>query len=272
MSNTCKIKPLDNKQSGFTLVELAIVLVIIGLIIGGVLVGQDMIKAATIRSQIAQIQGYSSAVNTFRDKYGYIPGDIASTEATNHGFLPARTGAAGHGDGNSVLEACGIVAAGQLLGCETGIFWRDLTSSQLIDKNFSAATDAIAAVATAAVPTYFPDAKMARGNYVTVFSNGGLNFFHVGGISSVAAVTGEYTMLNVMSPNEAGNIDRKMDDNTTTGGSVTASETTAASATIFTTALALNVANCSAVAGIYNTDLANAVQNSPLCQLNFRFN
>ena len=45
-----------NSRAGFTLVELAIVLVIIGLIIGGVLVGQDLIKAATIRSTVSDLE------------------------------------------------------------------------------------------------------------------------------------------------------------------------------------------------------------------------
>ena len=50
-------------KSGFTLVELSIVLVIIGLIIGGVVVGRDLIDAATIRAQISQIEKYNTAVN-----------------------------------------------------------------------------------------------------------------------------------------------------------------------------------------------------------------
>ena len=70
---------------GFTLVELSIVLVIIGLIIGGVLVGRDLITAATVRAQIAQIEKYQTAVNTFRGKYGYLPGDIPDPAVTQFG-------------------------------------------------------------------------------------------------------------------------------------------------------------------------------------------
>src|SRR5215475_14851525 len=95
-------------QQGFTLVELSIVLVIIGLIVGGVLVGQDMIKAAELRSTISQIEKYNTAVNTFRDKYRYIPGDINQTHAVNVGLYNRTANVnAGNGDGNGLLESCG---------------------------------------------------------------------------------------------------------------------------------------------------------------------
>jgi len=60
------IRP-DHTAAGFTLVELSIVLVIIGLIAGGILVGQDMIEAATVRAQISQIEKYETAANAFRN-------------------------------------------------------------------------------------------------------------------------------------------------------------------------------------------------------------
>jgi prepilin-type N-terminal cleavage/methylation domain-containing protein len=52
----------DIRQTGFTLIELSIVLVIIGLIVGVILVGPDLIEAATIRSQISQIDKYNTPV------------------------------------------------------------------------------------------------------------------------------------------------------------------------------------------------------------------
>jgi prepilin-type N-terminal cleavage/methylation domain-containing protein len=87
---------------GFTLIELSIVLVIIGLIVGGVLVGQDLIKAAQIRSLIKQQVQFKAAVGAFRDKYVCLPGDCIN--AASFGFTapvlnPQNYPVNGNGDG-----------------------------------------------------------------------------------------------------------------------------------------------------------------------------
>lgn len=63
-------------QNGFTLVELAIALMVIGLLIGGVLKGQELIENAKVTSFIRQIKAYDTAVMIFRNTYGALPGDI----------------------------------------------------------------------------------------------------------------------------------------------------------------------------------------------------
>ena len=65
-----------HNKSGFTLIELSIVLVIIGLIVGGILVGQDLIKSAEMRNLASQLRQYQVATSTFRGKYNEIPGDM----------------------------------------------------------------------------------------------------------------------------------------------------------------------------------------------------
>jgi prepilin-type N-terminal cleavage/methylation domain-containing protein len=77
---------LDAPESGFTLIELAIVLVIIGLLVGGVLVGRDLIEGAKVSATISQIQKYNTAADTFREKYGYLPCDIPDPHATQFGL------------------------------------------------------------------------------------------------------------------------------------------------------------------------------------------
>lgn len=60
----------QNKQKGFTLIEIAIVLVIIGLLLGGVLKGQELIKSAKIKAAAADVNAYSVALIGYQDRYG----------------------------------------------------------------------------------------------------------------------------------------------------------------------------------------------------------
>lgn len=81
-------------QRGFTLVEIAIVLVIIGLLLGGVLKGQGLIDSARVKNIIQQTTSLSAAVNAYQDKFRALPGDDA--QAAFH--APGATGN-GNGDG-----------------------------------------------------------------------------------------------------------------------------------------------------------------------------
>lgn len=67
-----------NKQNGFTLIEIAIVLVIIGLLTGGVLKGQELIRNAQVRNTISKIDELKAAVFGFQDRYQAQPGDMAN--------------------------------------------------------------------------------------------------------------------------------------------------------------------------------------------------
>ena len=83
-----------NKQSGFTLVELAIVLVIIGLILAAVLKGQEMMSNAKVKNVINELKGIATAYYAYEDRYKAIPGD--DINATAH---LGQTAIAGGGDG-----------------------------------------------------------------------------------------------------------------------------------------------------------------------------
>lgn len=128
---------------GFTLIEISIVLVIIGLIVGGVLVGQDLVRAAGVRATITQIEKYDTAATTFRDKFGYLPGDIKDPDARNFGFQTRGT-CPGQGNGDGLIEGWGsgstCINNGSLQnGGETVVFWVDLSTAHLIDGGFSTA-------------------------------------------------------------------------------------------------------------------------------------
>ena len=80
----CKGNKSSNRQSGFTLVELAIVLVIVGLILGAVLKGQQMIENAKVKSVANDLKGVVTAYYAYQDRYKAIPGDdkLASTHVS----------------------------------------------------------------------------------------------------------------------------------------------------------------------------------------------
>jgi prepilin-type N-terminal cleavage/methylation domain-containing protein len=104
---------MRNSRSGFTLVEIAIVLVIIGLLLGGILKGQEMITQAKIKNVISDFSGISAAYYGYQDRYRAIPGDDLNA-ATRWATAPAATA----GDGN------GIVAGGYTNGgavCVAGV-------------------------------------------------------------------------------------------------------------------------------------------------------
>jgi prepilin-type N-terminal cleavage/methylation domain-containing protein len=95
------------RQRGFTLVEIAIVLVIIGLLLGGILKGQEMITQAKIKNVIADFSGVSAAYHGYVDRYKKIPGDDpcagGAVLAGNCGTTTGRWTGAVAGDGNGVV-------------------------------------------------------------------------------------------------------------------------------------------------------------------------
>ena len=69
------LRGMPARNSGFTLIEIAIVLVIIGLILGGVLKGQEMITNAKIKRVVNDFDGVAAAVFSYQDRYAALPGD-----------------------------------------------------------------------------------------------------------------------------------------------------------------------------------------------------
>lgn len=85
-------------KSGFTLIELSLVIIIIGLIIGGIFAGNTLVRQAELRSVISEIQAFDVATSTYRQKYGAIPGD--DPKAFNY------FGSACGSDTNAVSSGC----------------------------------------------------------------------------------------------------------------------------------------------------------------------
>lgn len=90
-------------QSGFTLVEIAIVLVIIGLLLGGVLKGQELITQAKIKNVSNDLNGLAVAIYGYQDRYKRLPGDDPGQVRWSVAGT-ALTVAANQGDGNNILS------------------------------------------------------------------------------------------------------------------------------------------------------------------------
>lgn len=116
---------MNNKNSGFTLIEIAIVLVIIGLLLGGVLKGQELINNARVRNIISQQDSYKAAFFAFQDRFRALPGDYVAAAAN------ANIGVNLGGNGDSLVNSSNLCAN------ESTIAWVHLARSGFISGNFA---------------------------------------------------------------------------------------------------------------------------------------
>lgn len=114
----------NHKEAGFSLIELSIALVIIGLILGGVLKGQELIENARLKATMAQINGYRLAVSQFFDIYDALPGDYGQAHEMIHPSLK-------NGNQNGRIEGPGLLADG-VPDHEALSFWAHLQGANLI--------------------------------------------------------------------------------------------------------------------------------------------
>lgn len=219
---------------GFSLVELSIVLVILGLLTGGILAGQSLIRASELRAVTAEYQRYAAAVNTFRDKYFAIPGDmreatrfwghLTGTGCTNNTSAAANTTTGTcDGTGDGWLASPGAASqSGELFQ-----LWRQLALAGLIEGSYTGIATATAAN-DAVIGTNVPQSKLGNAGWsaqaaVNYGGDGQAYAVDYGNMFVFGGKTNNSLTYNaVLKPEEAWNIDTKMDDGKPAQGKVIA--------------------------------------------------
>ncbi len=213
-------------KCGFTLIELAVVLVIIGFIIGAIVAGQDMIRSASIKSDLRDINAYATSMNLFKDKYGQIPGDISN--ATDFSFhqkdgvnISCLTGSSSYnGDGDGILDD--YTGAEIFNNGELANFWFHLVQSGLMTAALQA--DGGSCLTTQNAGSFYPVLKNGFG--LTAASSATSLYFILGaGAQRQARLDGAGNIGNdALNPITAFQIDEKIDDSLPLTGQVFVSD------------------------------------------------
>ena len=177
------------KQSGFTLVEIAIVLVIIGLLLGGVLKGQELITQAKIKNVSNDLNGITASIYAYQDRYKRLPGDDPGRNRWDIGGTALTAGGGDNAIGGSYSSTTNTD--------ESRMFWVDLRKAGFV----AGATDTLANASTQPLN--------AAGGIMGV-QNGGM------GLAGTIICTGS------LAAKIAQSLDAQMDDGNATTGTVRA--------------------------------------------------
>jgi prepilin-type N-terminal cleavage/methylation domain-containing protein len=219
-----------NRKHAFSLVELSIVLVILGLLTGGILTGQNLIHAAELRKAATDMDMYRVAVHSFKNKYFAIPGDMAMATdfwgiAGGSGYdttcLNAQSAgdkATCNGDGN------GYVRHGIQSQSERFLAWKHLANAGLISGSYTGKTigPGVHVLANGVnVPQYY----QTNGHVVISMQEKGHSQYFAesrlgGNLLLFGATSGASSDAPLFIPEDAWNLDKKFDDASPAYGSI----------------------------------------------------
>jgi prepilin-type N-terminal cleavage/methylation domain-containing protein len=222
---------MRKQQGGFTLIEIAIVLVIIGLLLGGVLKGQELITAARVRNLISTQDGVKAAYFGFLDRYRALPGDYS--EANAKANIPGCSGCFG-GDANGQIQNL----------AESIHVWEHLSKAGFITGSYVSGAAAPAAATSANTPSN-PYGSLVQLIFDATFYEGAAAA--PAGSARHNLKTGNNVPSDIMAE-----VDRKVDDGLAGGGQLRFSDFTAAGT-------AGTFAQCTGTGGVWlsTTQFAN---------------
>ncbi len=270
---------MQHRRDGFTLLEISIVITIIALLIGGILVGRDMLRSSQVRAVISEAQNLMQSIRNFQSKYDALPGDFAGAsniwagncDSNNDGAITVAD--TGNGDGNGRIITQGTAATYPEQYCA----WSHLRNAGMIDGNYTGIRGALGGQHR--IPgTNIPASQLQPAGWalVSVVLGDGNNVFnqllyntsetppnHVlwfGGTSTAPAAATTNNMQGVvLTANEAYTIDSKLDDGMPGMGKVMAQDNTP-------TVAGVNAAtDCHSSISAYNLTTSN-----PRCALVFK--
>lgn len=204
--------PHGKSASGFTLVELAIAMIVIGLLIGGILKGQELLGNAGVTNAVRQINEYDTAAMTFKTSYGALPGDMPNP-ADRLRDCDASTHCPRGGNDNGIIRKWDTTPQ----GVETFNFFPHLSRAGLVD-NFTGGLIATTteSASRAALQPYFP---ILLKHFLSV-----LTFPEVASLSADTATYFKLPGMNVAQTTLSGHvmrlIDEKLDDGLPDKGTV----------------------------------------------------
>jgi prepilin-type N-terminal cleavage/methylation domain-containing protein len=204
-------------NKGFTLIELAVVIIIIGALLVGVMQGQSLIRSSEVQNVTKTIEGYKSAAYTYKTKFNALPGDDQRAYDW-FGAACDSTPSNCNGDGDGLIPDNNTTPDNEALR-----FWQHLVLSKIITGNFLGNSMGWANVLRGEVLPKLP----FKDTYASVLSRSH-GFIYSGFIYDNFFVSGRVRqggsslspMNPYLSPEDAKNIDTKVDDGKPWSGSV----------------------------------------------------